>query len=250
MKRLAVLSALFVFLLIMVAALSGCQASEEHSIYVTIDFKSNLLFNRYNIIVYVNGEEQARIRHGRTETISINLSKGTHRLRVVRADDMQSGFTTLFRVRSDGEHRTFVCKATSDGIRIEGGFPLWGIVVLIIAFVISVVGVVLSVFVSKMHKARKQIYAMIIRNDETSFDQIASTMQCDYDTIEKTLRKMLDGKNSDRDFPLLKNAYIDVERKKIVLSFGGNQPEWRCPFCGSSNSEDENKCLNCGAPAN
>ena len=96
-------------------------------------------------------------------------------------------------------------------------------------------------------------------------------MQWDYDKIEKTLKNMMNGRKSDSDFKLLKGAYIDYGRKKIVLSVDGNKSEFKgtnnqvksnaqevqregimiCSYCGEKTaviSSTGAKCEHCGAP--
>jgi len=145
----------------------------------------------------------------------------------------------------------------------------------LVVFFITII--IPTIIHQKNERKRKNIYSIIIRNDETPIDEISSAIQWEYIKIEKTLQKMINHANDHKiggDYKLLRNAYIDLQRKRIVLSpdryntrLAGilskkqvmkkdiNDPDIQqnkaviCNFCGEkTKAADAAKCENCGAP--
>ena len=72
-------------------------------------------------------------------------------------------------------------------------------------------------FESNKSKMQKKIYSIIAASNIMSIEKIASICQTDYLKVENEIRKMID--NADDDgFEKMKNAFIDYERKEIILA--------------------------------
>jgi len=82
---------------------------------------------------------------------------------------------------------------------------------------------------TQIERRRKKIYSVIAASNKRSIDEISSICQSDYSRIEKDLQKMIDNVNEygtrHSKFEMLKNAHIDVVRKKIVLAIDNENYE-------------------------
>ncbi len=62
-------------------------AEPEYTIELQVDCAANLLFNKYDVTICVDGAEQGTIRHGATEYYTLILTKGPHTIQFASAED-------------------------------------------------------------------------------------------------------------------------------------------------------------------
>jgi len=119
------------------------------------------------------------------------------------------------------------------------------------------------------HAKKNAIYNIVL-NGTCDISEISSTLQMDYKGVEKRLNKLIALANSPKEtenskWNLLNNAYIDYQRKRVVLSSsssdfdnaqlvqstgnGGLMETIICNGCGSQNTVSQGgtaKCEYCG----
>ena len=72
-----------------------------YTVELTLDGLYNLFFNRYDVTVYVDGKEITSIAHGGDTTVTLELEKGKHTLKVTKYDDYEPKGTATLDVTGD-----------------------------------------------------------------------------------------------------------------------------------------------------
>lgn len=101
------------------------RASEEredtYPVALTVECRENLMFSRYDVNVYVDGEVIEVLDHGQTETYDLNLSKGTHKVRFAeKGDDEVDGSAKIVVSESESSpYLTIHCTASQVEVEVE-----------------------------------------------------------------------------------------------------------------------------------
>ena len=86
-------------------------AENDYSIKIDIHFNQNLLFSKYNVVVYLDRNRLGTIPHGKQFTKEIsNVSSGTHSLQFVKDGDSSVTGETSFKITGDS---AFSCRISS-----------------------------------------------------------------------------------------------------------------------------------------
>ena len=78
----------------------GHYPTSEYPVIVTIDFKSNILLNKYDVIARLDGTELGKMEHGKGQTYNVSLLPGNHSLVFSSAKDSGVTGTAEFNVNS------------------------------------------------------------------------------------------------------------------------------------------------------
>ena len=134
---------------------------------------------------------------------------------------------------------------------------------LIIECVVIIGGLfLLTYFLNKKRKRQSQIYSIIVDADSETIplQNIMCALQMDFVSITKDINAM----SINREYPLLRNAHIDIGRQTLVLSAerlekvhkkknGKNAHNTesngiQCRNCGATNKCNAIECEYCGSP--
>ena len=106
----------------LVAIISGCGAqnnnqsndnqAESYDIYVDVDFDSNILFNTYDVNVFIDEEEIGYIEHGEYYTYETSILEGTHSIRFCKSGDSSVYGEASFEITDDS---TLKCSIAAEG---------------------------------------------------------------------------------------------------------------------------------------
>lgn len=89
----------------------------SYSVLIEMDCISNLIFNKYNIDVYIDGNKIAALQHGNQDTLEIELDKGSHTLKVTKENESSISGAAAFDV-SDTIKISFELYCQSDKITL------------------------------------------------------------------------------------------------------------------------------------
>ena len=68
----------------------------KYPVKVTVDFPGNYFWDKYDVMMYIDGNPTASYAHGRGSTFSVSLEKGNHEVVFAKDDDINiNGKTTL-----------------------------------------------------------------------------------------------------------------------------------------------------------
>lgn len=95
----------------------------------------------------------------------------------------------------------------------------WGLFVFLLP-------IAFAIWQGSIYKKRKKLYAIIITGNRRSIHDIAKLCQLDVHSTEKMIQKMINGANrNDVTFKYLRNAYIDPQKKELVLAIDNKEYE-------------------------
>lgn len=126
MKHAKALAALMAAFLMM--ALSACGSSESdtqdspatpaYEVSVHVECDDNLIFSRYDVLVYFDGTKLGELDHGKTADYSTKTTKGQHKIEFRSKDD--SSTTGSVTVDVDGDCAfSYTIHCTSDEVKIK-----------------------------------------------------------------------------------------------------------------------------------
>ena len=134
--------------------------------------------------------------------------------------------------------------------------------------------IILIIKKDKKDKKMDNIYSAISISNVTSITAIAQTLGLSIGETRKLIEEIIkETKNNKKDYKLLKNAYIDYRKDKVVLNPKANDSilnktidyvldgfsikkkinndwkskDWTCNHCNTSNDNKIYNCLSCGA---
>lgn len=90
----------------------------EYQINIEVNCDENLIFSKYDIDVYVDDFSEGTIEHGETETFTVALKRGTHKIRFVNEEDNSVDGEEKIDISQD-ETFKFEIYCTSSQINIE-----------------------------------------------------------------------------------------------------------------------------------
>ena len=90
----------------------------EFNASVEVKCEENWVFSKYDVEVYVDGSSKGTITHGSTETYELVLTKGTHLIKFVSADDDTLDGSVEIEVSKD-ETFEFEISCSSTGIDVD-----------------------------------------------------------------------------------------------------------------------------------
>lgn len=90
----------------------------EYEINIKTACEENLIFNKYDVKVFIDDWFEGTIEHGQEETFSVVLKKGSHKIRVVNEEDNSVDGEAKFNV-SQNETIQFNMSCTSSQVKIE-----------------------------------------------------------------------------------------------------------------------------------
>ena len=95
----------FILILLIVIALpfssqSTLASGLDSSVHLTIDFTKNLLFNKYDVDLFLDGESIASLPHGSDFSETFSLAMGKHELSFCKATDHSIHVNGTFTVSS------------------------------------------------------------------------------------------------------------------------------------------------------
>lgn len=77
------------------------EESTKYKVDIDVYCNSNLLFNKYDVVVYIDNDEIGVLEHGANDSYSIELTEGTHEVRFEKEDDYSVDGTTKIIVNDD-----------------------------------------------------------------------------------------------------------------------------------------------------
>lgn len=89
-----------------------------HAVSVEVSCEKNLLFSKYDIDVYVDGEQLGTIDHGSKDTYELKLSEGKHTLRIAESGSTSVDGKTTFKV-PDSKRLKYTVKCTDSQVEIS-----------------------------------------------------------------------------------------------------------------------------------
>lgn len=90
----------------------------EYAVSLEIECVENLLFNKYDVDVYVDDSMQGTISYGTTETYNLNLTKGVYKVKFVSAEDDEVTGGVSIDIHQD-ESLKYKISCTSSQINVE-----------------------------------------------------------------------------------------------------------------------------------
>lgn len=90
-----------------------------HVVQICVNCEKNLLTNRYDVSVNVDGEAIGSVKHGSEATFEVKLTEGQHELELEDKGNTNSNVTTTFNVQSDSDKFFYRVKCSMDRIEIE-----------------------------------------------------------------------------------------------------------------------------------
>ena len=122
-KALIVLMATFLML-----ALSACGSSESNApnspdaptyeVSVHVECDSNLIFSKYDVLVYFDGTKLGELDHGNTADYSTKTIKGQHKIEFRSKDDSSTTGSATVDVDSDCAF-SYTIHCTSDEVKVK-----------------------------------------------------------------------------------------------------------------------------------
>lgn len=96
----------------------GTTEGIKHSTEISVACKSNLIFNKYDVVIYIDDKIIATLDHGKTSDNIIDLTEGQHSFRVEKEDEPDVDGSESFEITEDV---VLSCKVTceSDQVVIE-----------------------------------------------------------------------------------------------------------------------------------
>lgn len=88
------------------------------AVSITIECESNLILSRYDLDVYVDDVQQGSLDHGTTKTFDLDLSDGTHVLRITEKGDSGVDGSVDFSVSGETSLK-YVVHCTSSQVEVE-----------------------------------------------------------------------------------------------------------------------------------
>lgn len=113
--------------LVLALGIGGCgndEVSQEvlqsdgSPVSITIECESNLILSRYDLDVYVDDAQQGSLGHGTTNTFELDLSDGTHTLRITEKGDNSVDGITDFSVSGETSLK-YVVHCTNSQVEVE-----------------------------------------------------------------------------------------------------------------------------------
>ena len=109
------------FLLLAVSCFSlynkAWAAEETGKVHFEIEFAGNLIFNKYDVEMYLDGEMHAAMPHGTDYQGTVTLTKGKHEMAFYKAGDKEVAGIGTFNVSS--EESTVLCCIYADKKKIS-----------------------------------------------------------------------------------------------------------------------------------
>lgn len=113
--------------LVLALGIGGCgndEVSQEvlqsdgSPVSITIECESNLILSRYDLDVYVDDSLQGSLDHGTTKTFELDLSDGTHTLRITEKGDNSVDGSADFSVSGETSLK-YVVHCTNSQVEVE-----------------------------------------------------------------------------------------------------------------------------------
>ncbi len=74
---------------------------EKFKIYLDINFNGNIIFDKYNVDLYLDGDKIAELEHGIDYIDAVNLEKGKHVLKFVSEEDEEVSSSESFTIKKN-----------------------------------------------------------------------------------------------------------------------------------------------------
>lgn len=113
--------------LVLALGIGGCgndEVSQEvlqsdgSPVSITIECESNLILSRYDLDVYVDDAQQGSLDHGTTKTFELDLSDGSHTLRITEKGDNSVDGSTDFSVSGETSLK-YVVHCTNSQVEVK-----------------------------------------------------------------------------------------------------------------------------------
>lgn len=123
-RRILAIAALIVAsaaMIVLAMSMSGggeSEVPEEVSYRLEIVGKENLIFSRYDLAVYLDGEELGELKHGGYFSKNITLLSGTHAVALAKVDDIDVKGELSIDVASDDQPPLYEASCYSDRVEI------------------------------------------------------------------------------------------------------------------------------------
>ena len=95
------------------------QAAEKYKLDISIECRKNLLLSRYDLNIFIDGEQIGSMDHGAIKSLQVDLSEGKHTFKVAKKGS--SGVDGSADFDMAAEESVLACKlhCTSDQVEIE-----------------------------------------------------------------------------------------------------------------------------------
>ncbi len=91
---------------------------EKYTVQMHINFIGNLIFNKYDIILSIDGSEKETLKHGQDKDFEFRLKKGNHTISFTSADDSSIEESVSIQVSNDIDV-SYEISCSSDYISLE-----------------------------------------------------------------------------------------------------------------------------------
>lgn len=100
----------------------------EYNVSLEIECAENLLFNKYDVKIYVDNSLQGTISHGATETYNLKLARGVYEIKFVSAEDDEVTDTISIDIYQDEslKYKVYCSSSQIDVDIIQGTVPEHG----------------------------------------------------------------------------------------------------------------------------
>lgn len=92
------------------------KSIEKNKVYISVDFKENLLFSKYGINILIDGIQINELRHGENYYQKVRLPDGNHEIKLVKEDDQSVYVSDNIEIYCDG---LFQCQIETKTAGIE-----------------------------------------------------------------------------------------------------------------------------------
>lgn len=90
----------------------------EYTIDIEVNCIENLIFSKYDVEIYVDDEKQGTLDHGKTDTYTVSLKRGTHKIKCHKLyDDSVKGEVTVEVTKDETIKIELYC--TSDEVKVD-----------------------------------------------------------------------------------------------------------------------------------
>lgn len=90
----------------------------EYTINIEVSCIENLIFSTYDVEIYVDDEKQGTLDHGKSDTYTVSLKRGTHKIKCNKLyDDTVEGEVTVEITKDDTIKIELYC--TSDEVKVD-----------------------------------------------------------------------------------------------------------------------------------
>ena len=105
MKKRIISFLLFLTFILTLSSVCFADNNSECELTFDITFEKNLLFNKYDVDLFLDGQKIARIDHGSTHTSTHSLSVGTHTIAFYKSMDSSIQYTNQISLDRDSIYK-------------------------------------------------------------------------------------------------------------------------------------------------